>query len=68
MALLESWKYRRFQPVCVAQLRGDCSPRPLAQGHGEGCEALRTLGTFLTALLPRSGSKIYDSEFMTFWD
>lgn len=67
MALLENWKCQRFQPVRMAQLRGNFSPWPQLQGHGEGCEALQTLDTLLTALLPQSGSKIYDSEFMMLW-
>lgn len=67
MALLESWKYRRCQPVRVAQPRGDSSPRPQPQGHGEGRRALQMLGTLPTALLPRPGSKVYDSEFMMLW-
>lgn len=66
MALLESWKCRHFQPVHVAQLRSNSLPWAQPQGHGEGCEALRMLGTLLTALLPQPGSKIYDSEFMMF--
>lgn len=48
----------------MAQFRGNFSPWPQLQGHGEGCEALQTLDTLLTVLLPQSGSKIYDSEFM----
>lgn len=67
MALLESWKYRHFQLVCVAQLRGNFLPHPQPQGHGEGYEALRMLRALLIALPPQSGSKVYDSEFMMFW-
>lgn len=66
MALLQSWKYWRFQPVRVAQLSGNFLPRPQPQGHGEGRKTLWMLRPLLTALRPRSGSKVYDSEFMMF--
>lgn len=62
MALLESWKCWRAQPVRVAQLPGDFLPHPQPQGHREGLEALRVPHPLLTVLLPRPGS-----EFLTFW-
>lgn len=67
MALLESWKYWHFQLVCVAQPWSNFPPHPQPQGYEEGCEARQMLHTFLSVLLPQSGSKVYDSKFMMFW-